>query len=396
MAKQRGRPSGQPGNILSVFLNKFKEAVMAPKSDEFADDIFIHFTNSPKNGYGNYVPPYKASKRTLGEFMAGHEPGPDFLRDVMKHKDISYFASWLQTEYEDSWYPLVLICNEYEKGATKDNFGQHIAGILSRIIDTMRLGSSASVVLDHDPIAGNETVSSNYKLKYADQLLSESGFHCEICRASLLGASGNLDYFVMPFFKGDTNAPIDQLVPVCREDFYILEQKPEKERTEALRKAKFLFSSEQQLKKIAMMTDLDERLGDLIEELNKTGFTDPTLITEEVKIRMNPVEVDKKVGDEPELSAVVKSLVTLDYDRVFKACNALAQRPEYHDLSEKMSDAMRHAYTKLKSISTESKFVIFIKMVEAIHERTKKEMALCMSLLSFYIQDCDFFDVITE
>lgn len=393
--KTRGRPTTKPGTPLSVFLNRLKEAVLAPKSDEFAYDVFVHYTNSPKNGYGNYVPRFNASKRTLGEYMSGQEPGIEFYRNVVEHRDINRFKQWLKSEFGAYGQTLALIANQYQKGATEENFAEHIAVILSRIIDAMRLGIDANIVIDYDPISEKETRSENYKAQYSNILLSESNFRCEICGKPLLGPAGNLDYFIMPIKRGDVSARADQLVPVCRNDFYLLEAKPDDERSKALTDAKFLFASEQQLKNIASMSDLDDRLGDLILALGQTGFTDPESIAEDVKIRMDPVKVDQKIGDEPELATVVKALVATSYDRVLKAYESLSSDPKYHGLSEMMSKAMSLAYEKIKAIPGVDKFTIFLKMVETMHEKTKKDTGLCMVLLCFYIQDCDFFDVIT-
>lgn len=396
------------------FFNLIFPVLADEKSiDAFMREIFDHILDLPEDG-SVVNPLYNNTGATLRKYVnpndAMHHLPAKLIRPVHKYTNATLFSTYLRTYPKEALTNLAAVLSPYISDVTPANVHDRCADLFRHILDDL-VGftreppqlSLASVV--------NTTLSPTIVENYGTRLLLETHGFCPYkgCTNELheVTSSGTAEptyaLTLIDTMKRPSYENLIALCPACHAR-YLAEQESGFYETSLafLRQKKQELMIEETTNSILSQHEIETGVDRLLRKIqvDLVELSDEEL--EELKLNYDPVKVRQKIpGNDLEqkmlrtkvlrnvrayFNLVNQSLRNLNKERVIRQRVFSSQvRSLFIDFDETTIDGMSLTQT-----------LIFDKLVDWLHRRTDEASDVCAIVISYFIQSCEVFDVISE
>ena len=358
-------------------------------ADQKADD---------NNAYYPYYGFDKAEKDYLGRIY-------NAKRDLPKQKARMIKARYFPKAFTDSFGPLgktaraamIDALKPYGVSCSIQTLPRACTELIGLFVDAAVMGIyevDASLVSDGKELTIPVYDDTDLKKKYGVHLLAETRQLCpyDRCFKPLYQDEDNksaFDYNVVqinPKLKQDTPDNLIALCPECARK-YMFNLTPEK--VERLEDIKLKLTSLME----AMESISEEKIVAGVERVLQKISAIP--FDQAMDLKYDPTEVIKKMDKtDPALYIEIRGFAGSyypDVESIFKQLQAENQC-DY----DKFCYQMKFQYKALADQGTLTQREIYDELCEWVHETTHEDMSSCKVVVSFFVQKCEVFDVISE
>lgn len=358
----------------------------AEKEAEKADEYY------PYNGKD------KTERDYLGRIYRGSRDLPKQKARIIKSK---YFPTELEAALsmlgKTARSNMVSELANYQISCTTETLPKICVELIGLFIDAAVMGISevdASLVGDGKELTTPIYDDTDLKKKYGVHLLAETRQLCpyDRCFKPLYqdeDGKSAFDYSIVqinPKLKRDTTDNLIALCPDCARK-YLFSLAPEK--IERLEDIKLKLTSLME----AMEAMSEEKIVAGVERVLQKIATIP--FEEVLELKYDPAQVIKKMDKtDPALYIEIHGFA----GRYYPDVEAIFKQMEIENLCdyEKFCYQMKFQYKALADQGNLSQREIYEGLSAWVYETTHEEMSFCKVVVSFFVQKCEVFDVISE
>ncbi|MCI1734228.1 MAG: hypothetical protein LKM30_00620 [Bacilli bacterium] len=399
MAKSGRKPN--KSTPLSVVFHDFKNATCDDrKVNDFASTVLLNLITDKPDCKPSEDITNSVMTKVINTYFSGENPPRDqMLTSIIKCLDKTKFIDWVNNEYSSILENTAIAFQKYDetKHLHKGNVAEAVFEAFRRAFLIMK-NPDSGIQLKIAAGSSPEDTEKAFRIKekYANVLLSESDFSCEMDGTSLLNATGKPDFCVCLV---DETLPESQqnVIILCNNCYRNIVSLSPVERKEKLTRAKAFWTKKASLRSVPCGTEFVEELSDLLETLKTIEPIAEEKLISESELRLVPLKVEEKLGDEHLFCEMVKTLASEEYPQIKKALKIVSNGKD-GGFSEVLAADIRSAYLHLAQKQDGSFFKedIFFALGQTIANRTAKKLSLCYALVAYYVQDCEVFNAITK
>lgn len=396
------------------FFNLIFPVLADEKSiDAFMREIFDHILDLPEDG-SVVNPLYNNTGATLRKYVnpknVKHRLPAKLIKPVHKYIKAPLFSTYLHIYPKEALTNLATALSPYISDVTPANVHDRCADLFQRILDDLVGFSREPAQLSLASVV-DTTLSPAIVENYGTRLLLETHGFCPYkgCTNELheVTSSGTAEPIYVLTLIDTTKSPsyenLIALCPACHAR-YLAEQESgfyETSLTFLQQKKQELMieeTSNSVLSQYEIETGVDRLLRKIQDDLIE--LSDEEL--EELKLNYDPVKVRQKIpGNSLEQKKLLKKVL-----RNVREYFNLVERSLKNLNKEKVirqrvfSSQIRNLFIEFDEATINDKpfsqTVIFDKLVDWLHRKTDEDLDVCAIVISYFIQSCEVFDVISE
>ena len=396
------------------FFNLIFPVLADEKSiDAFMREIFDHILDLPEDG-SVVNPLYNNTGTTLRKYVnpndVKHHLPSKLIRPVHKYINATLFSTYLCMYPKEALTNLATVLSPYITDVTPANVHDRCADLFRRILDDLVGFTREPTQLSLASVV-NTTLSPTIVENYGTRLLLETHGFCPYkgCTNELheVTSSGTAEptyaLTLIDAMKRPSYENTIALCPACHAR-YLAEQESGFYETSLafLQQKKQELMIEETANSILSQHEIEAGVDRLLRKIQDdlVELSDDEL--EELKLNYDPVKVRQKIpGNDLEqkmlrtkvlrnvrayFNLVDQSLKNLNKEGIIRQrVFSFQVRNLFIDFDETTIDGMSLSQT-----------VIFDKLVDWLHRRTDEASDVCAIVISYFIQSCEVFDVISE
>lgn len=397
-----------------AFFNLIFKVLANEKSiDIFMKEIFDNILDLPDDGSVEN-PLYDRTAATLRKYAnpndAKHNLPARLVKPVHKYIRASLFSTYLRTYPKEALKNLAIALSTYISDVTPANVHDRCADLFQRILDDLVGFEREPAQLSLSTVV-DTTLPPSVVENYGTRLLLETHGFCPYkgCTNELheLTSSGTAEPTYVPTLIDMMQRPsyenLIALCPACHAR-YLAEQESgyyetrlsflqQKKRELMVEETTNLILSHYEIE-----TGVDRLLRKMQDDLIELSEEELT----ELKLNFDPAKVRQKIpGNNHEQRKLLKKVLR----NVREYFNLVDQNLK--NLNKEKVIRQRVFSTQIRSLFIDfdettvdgkslSQTVIFDKLVDWLHRKTDEDTDICAIVISYFIQSCEVFDVISE
>ena len=370
---------------LSVYFQRDYDPI------EFTRQLFVHIHKGCINKTDPFV--YDLDERTLkGYYYSEHD-----ITTVAKHiagdLDLGTFAEFVHLDADDSITHLCETFNDTCPSITESTYGIELAERFQAIINEAAKGKRKTKKKKTELMAPakNQSLAISAKEKYGVFLVAEAGSICPNDGLKPLFAYGDghtgLIYDVAVI---DPNEPADDpnnliaLCPECAAKYAALRTPLDILRMQNIKKALLDAYEDQEFEADQHIQEGVQKVIEKIPSMHMQADAD---------LNYDPVPVRQKIKmDNLMLYLKAKTHVNVYYKDVHEAFKKMGREGKLR--FKPFCQQVKYMYVTFRDKGYDQD-KIYYEMTKWLHEATKEEWGSCEVIISYFIQKCEVFDVIT-
>lgn len=362
--------------------------------EEFTRTLFVKIYLNP-NGDSLL---YDMEARTLRGYFYGEHDITTLAKKINKDLDSQYFEEFIETETDDTIKGLCGAFDDECPGIDSENFKQKIAERFKEIIRNAattkrKQKKSTALVPKSKKATVVAAIQPSLKEQYGALLVAEERSVCpnDGCSTPLfvnVGGKLGANYEVTFIDPSVSETRIENLIALCPACYSKYITGRTDEQVQRLLHIKKSLVDDYEAKETVSMQKVEDGIRKVLEKIPK--MQPPA----NIDLNYNPVTLRQKIStDNLMLYLKAKTNVNVYYSAVQDAFTELsAERVLRY---KPFCLQVRITYVNLSEMGL-SQDEIFEKMVDWLQDATHENRSSCEVIISFFIQKCEVFDVITE
>lgn len=385
------------GKDIAVFMRELFDQILEPPDD--AD-----FTN----------PLYDRSAATLRKYVNPNDTKHCLPAKVVKQMhdyiEPAKFSTYLQTKSDQTMDDLAKAFEPYIPGVTSHNVHDECADLFKTILDDIIGLNQQPVQLSLATVMG-ESLTPAAKEQFGARLLLETEGFCPAkgCTNELKEITDNgsaVSTYVPTLIDGMQPPVFENLIALCPACHarYLAAYKTSTQG----KMFEFLHKKKQELivrdtaRNILPRHEIEVGVDRLLRKIQDDLIELSEEDLEALRLNYDPVKVRQKIpGDTREQRILLKKVLSNVRENYNLVDNNLKNLNKEQVLRQRVFSAqIKNLFIDYDETTVDgeplSQTVIFDSLVRWLHENTDEDMEVCAIVISYFVQSCEVFDVISE
>lgn len=378
------------GNLSTYFQN-------TDTPEEFARNLFAHIYKGSTDGTDTYV--HDIEKRTLKGYIYAEHDITTIAKHIAGNLDLGAFAQFVKLDAEDSVNSLCEAFREMCPDVTDSTYGMVLAERFQTIINNAtkrkrRKKKNSTTDSNVESGTNDKNASDNSQLqKYSFYLISEEGSICpnDGCTHSLFtNENGHLGflYKVVIIDPSESTEDPNNMIALCPECAERYKLGYDSHRVLRMKKIKEQLQENTSDKELLSEQKIQDGIRKVLTKIPSMHPDHP------VDLNYDPVMLRQKI--EPEnVSLYLKAQGHVNY--YFSCVHETLQEMGREGVLrfKPFCEQVKINYLNL-SEQGRNQQQIYRKLTDWLQSATNEEREYCEIIISYFIQKCEVFDVITK